>query len=87
MDTRTSTGPCPEIADELTSGLGGFDCSWYDSAGQYELLWLVANVALTLRPDMTFGTSPTEPVHAGPMYKKLDRLFFTLTTERPTDVW
>lgn len=41
----------------------------------------MANVALTLRPDMRFGTSPTEPVHAGSMYKKLDRPFFTLTTE------
>ncbi|MFI8976943.1 hypothetical protein ACIGO9_28955 [Nocardia asteroides] len=64
-------------------------CIWYGPDGRMSNsgLWPVTSVALVLNPSMTAGTSPTEPVHAGAQYGRLDRLFFQLLTEKPDDVW
>ncbi|MFC4128990.1 hypothetical protein ACFOW8_29070 [Nocardia rhizosphaerae] len=64
-------------------------CIWYgpDSRMSSKESWPVASVVLVLQPGMTAGASPTEPVHAGAQYGRLDRLFFSLAIEKPDDVW
>ncbi|WP_431241077.1 hypothetical protein ACQ86B_28665 (plasmid) [Mycolicibacterium aichiense] len=66
-------------------------CIWTDPTGDMSSndRWPVASVVLVLHPELPLNTSPIEPVQPGPArsFNKLERLFFTLRTEKPSEVW
>lgn len=65
-------------------------CIWKDPAGEMTSNdgWPVSSVVLVLDPSLPSGTSATEPVQPGPArsFDKIDRLFFSMQTEKPSDV-